>query len=99
MEIKIMKYVGATDWFVRWPFIIEGIIIGLIGSFLPVAIGWPAYAKLITMIYERIPLIRNLVQFRLSGDIYSVLAPASILFGVCLGVIGSVSSIRQYLKV
>ncbi len=99
VEINIMKYVGATDWFIRWPFVIEGIIIGLIGAIIPTLIGWPLYAKCVSLIYEYVPLIQNLAQFRLSGDVYSVLLPCSLLFGVLLGVVGSTTSIRKHLRV
>ncbi|MBO8434596.1 MAG: ABC transporter permease [Tyzzerella sp.] len=98
-EINIMKYVGATDWFIRWPFIIEGVLIGLIGSIIPMLISWPSYSKIVDMVYRNLPIIENMVTFRHSIDIFSVLVPVSILSGVLLGVIGSVSSIRKHLKV
>lgn len=98
-EINIMKYVGATDWFIRWPFIIEGVLIGLIGALIPMLIAWPAYAKSVTMIYDFFPIIQNMVTFRDSTEIFSILLPFSLLFGILLGVIGSVTSIRKHLKV
>ncbi len=99
IEINIMKYVGATDWFIRWPFLIEGVIIGLVGALIPTLIGWPLYAKTVSLFYEYLPIIQNLAQFKASGDIYSVLLPLSLAFGVALGVIGSVTSIRKHLRV
>ena len=99
VEINIMKYVGATDWFIRWPFIIEGIIIGLIGAIIPVIIGMPLYVKAVTLFYDYVPFVANFVRFRLTGDVYLFLLPASLLFGILLGVIGSVTSIRKHLKV
>ncbi len=98
-EITIMKYVGATDWFIRWPFIIEGILIGFVGSIIPIAVAWPMYGKFIDLIYTYIPLIKNIATFKLGIEIFSILFPIAILFGILLGVIGSVSSIRKYLKV
>lgn len=98
-EINIMKFVGATDWFIRWPFIIEGMLIGLIGAIIPMVIAWPSYGKTINMIYEYVPVIRNMAQFKHSIDIFSVLLPLSLTFGILLGVVGSVTSIRKYLKV
>ena len=98
IEINIMKYVGATDWFIRWPFVIEGIIIGLVGALVPLIIGFPIYAKITSAIFAYLPMI-TFVQFRLTGDVFGFLFPFGILFGIALGVIGSVTSIRKHLRV
>lgn len=98
IEINIMKYVGATDWFIRWPFIIEGVIIGLVGAVIPLLIGMPIYAKVISSLYGYFPVIK-MIQFLLTGDIFIVLFPVALVFGVLLGVIGSVTSIRKHLQV
>ena len=98
LEINIMKYVGATDWFIRWPFIIEGIIIGLVGAVVPLVIGFPIYAKITSAIFEYLPMI-TFIQFKLTGDVFGFLFPFGILFGIALGVIGSVTSIRKHLRV
>lgn len=98
-EINIMKYVGATDWFIRWPFIIEGMLIGIIGSVIPMLISWPVYSKIVDILYTSLPVIKNMVSFRYSIDIFSVLIPVSIVSGILLGVIGSVTSIRKHLRV
>ncbi len=98
IEINIMKYVGATDWFIRWPFIVEGIIIGLIGALVPLLLGFPIYAKITSAIFDYLPVIK-FIQFRLTGDVFGFLFPFGLAFGVALGVIGSVSSIRKHLRV
>ena len=98
VEINIMKYVGATDWFIRWPFIIEGIIIGLVGAMVPLIIGFPLYAKVTSAIFQYLPVIK-FIQFRLTGDVFGFLIPFGIVFGIGLGVIGSVTSIRKHLRV
>lgn len=98
-EINIMKYVGATDWFIRWPFIIEGMLIGIIGSVIPMLISWPVYSKIVDILYTSLPVIKNMISFRYSIDIFSVLIPVSIVSGILLGVIGSVTSIRKHLRV
>ncbi|MBR2851927.1 MAG: FtsX-like permease family protein, partial [Anaerotignum sp.] len=98
IEINIMKYVGATDWFIRWPFIIEGIIIGVVGAIIPLVIGFPIYAKVTSAIFEYLPMV-TFIQFRLTGDVFGFLFPFGIIFGIALGVIGSVTSIRKHLRV
>lgn len=98
-EINIMKYVGATNWFIRWPFVIEGVLIGLIGAVIPIAIAWPAYGKMVDVVYDYLPILNNMVEFRNSADIFSLLVPIALLFGILLGVVGSVSSIRKHLNV
>ena len=99
VEINIMKYVGATDWFIRWPFIIEGIIIGLIGAVLPMLVGMPMYGKTVSLFYNHIPFVENFVRFRVVGDVFSFVLPAALIFGILLGVVGSVTSIRNHLQV
>ena len=99
VEINIMKYVGATDWFIRWPFIIEVIIIGLIGAILPMLVGMPMYGKTVSLFYNHIPFVENFVRFRVVGDVFSFVLPAALIFGILLGVVGSVTSIRKHLQV
>ena len=98
IEINIMKYVGATDWFIRWPFIIEGIIIGVVGAIIPLVIGFPVYAQVTSAIFNYLPMI-TFVQFKLTGDVFGFLFPFGIIFGIALGGIGSVTSIRKHLRV
>lgn len=98
VEINIMKYVGATDWFIRWPFIIEGIIIGLIGAILPMLVGMPMYGKTVSLFYNHIPFVENFVRFRVVGDVFSFVLPAALIFGILLGVVGSVTSIRKHCR-
>jgi cell division transport system permease protein len=97
-EINIMKYVGATDWFIRWPFLIEGILIGVLGSLIPVGVCWGGYDRVVEMIKESIPVI-SFVEFRVGQDIFVQLFPFSVALGVIIGTIGSVTSIRRHLHV
>ncbi|MPM51307.1 Cell division protein FtsX [bioreactor metagenome] len=98
-EISIMKYVGATDWFIRWPFVIEGIIIGLVGASVPIVAAWPLYNKLVDLIYLHVPMIKTIVSFKFGIDIFSVLLPGALLFGALLGILGSTISLRKHLDV
>jgi len=94
-EISIMKYVGATDWFVRSPFLLEGIILGGCGALLAIAVLYFSYDALVTKIGEVLaflPLVRDpSVLFRLFGGLLGI--------GVGLGVAGSFISIHRYLRV
>lgn len=94
-EIGIMKYVGATNWFIRWPFLIEGMLLGFIGAAIAAACVWEFY-HFITLEVENslafLPLVPMVPFF------YDLTA---ILFGVgiLVGAIGSTISLKQYMKV
>lgn len=96
-EIEIMKLVGATNWFIRWPFVIEGALIGLIGATIPVAILSIVY------VYGFDAISNYFV-----GTYFSLLTPSPFLYqlgglmlgiGVVIGAIGSLLSIRRFLKI
>ncbi len=95
-EIGIMKYVGATDWFIRWPFIIEGIILGVIGAIISVIVLNLLYALLIAKFSTD-----SLFGFTLVGVsyIWKIVVWESLACGVFIGSIGSVISMRKFLKV
>ena len=96
-EINIMKYVGATDWFIRWPFIIEGVLIGLIGGSIPALVTWFGHDRVIGAIAG----IQELafIQFLPREAIFSQLLPFALLLGTAIGLIGSGVSVRRHLKV
>ncbi len=98
-EINIMKYVGATDWFIKWPFVIEGMIIGIVGSGLPLFIMWILYDKIISVISQKITFMSDLMIFKTSMEIFPSIVPITIGIGVFLGCVGSVTSLRKYLDV
>ena len=95
-EIQIMKYVGATNSFIRWPFLFEGIVIGLIGSALSSALLWQAYRLVIEETIQAglvfLPLI-GIYPFM--WQVTGVLLAA----GIFIGAIGSSISLRKYMKV
>jgi len=98
-EINIMKYVGATDRFIRGPFIVEGLFIGIIGAIIPCIISWISYDELISIINQDVSVIKRLFEFSPSAEIFAFIAPISLLFGGGLGALGSITSVRRHLKV
>jgi len=95
-EIHIMKYVGATDWFIRWPFIIEGIIVGLVGGLISLAACMALYGACTNAIAASDWFPFDLHAFStISGSLVLVL----LLFGALMGAIGSVIAVRRHLKV
>ncbi len=93
-EITIMRYIGATDWFVILPFIFEGILIGLISSGLAFLVEWYMYGYAVTMIGDNF----NMLTILSFGDIRITLAIAFVAIGIITGIIGSTISTRRYLK-
>lgn len=98
-EINIMKYIGATDFFVRAPFVIEGIIIGLIGSLLPLVIIYFIYNKAAEFLAIRFSMLNSILDILPVGKIFEALTPISILMGVGIGFLGSVTTVRKHLHV
>ncbi len=97
-EINIMKYVGATDSYIRGPFMIEGIMTGLISAIIAFFISWLMYSSALGAVSNSASLsaILKLLEFK---DIYASLIVAYILLGAAIGAFGSGISIRRYLKV
>ncbi len=94
-EIMIMKYVGATDWFIRWPFIFEGTILGLIGAVLPLLIIYYGYQSAVEWMQSNIIFISMIPVEEVIQELLKVLLP----LGVALGILGSSISVRRFLKV
>lgn len=94
-EIIIMKYVGATDWFIRWPFFLEGIFLGLLGSLVAVGFLFWFYSSLLKNIDISLAFIQLIRDPVLLWKInFSLMAG-----GTLLGALGSITSIRRFLKV
>ena len=98
-EITIMKYIGATDFFVRAPYVFEGLLIGIIGSLIPVYMTYYMYIKAVEIISGRYSILKNLLNFLPAEEVFQYLAPVSIIMGVGIGYIGSKLTIRKHLNV
>lgn len=98
-EIAIMKLIGATDFVVRSPFVIEGILIGLIGSGLPLAAVYYIYLNVSERVSEGFSVLSSLLEFLPVAEIFNTLLPISIAIGVGIGFFGSFFTVRKHLKV
>lgn len=94
-EIMIMKYVGATDWFIRWPFIFEGLILGLVGALIPIIVIYYGYQAAFHWLQSNIYFLPLIPTEKIMEEIIKVIVP----LGVALGVLGSGISVRRFLKV
>lgn len=98
-EINIMKYIGATDFFVRAPFVVEGMLIGLIGSAIPLGVIYSLYNYALTYVIERFSVLSSFLNFLSVEEVFKVLLPVTLLVGVGIGFLGSVSTVRKHLRV
>lgn len=98
-EIGIMKLIGATNFFVRAPFIVEGVVIGLVGSLIPLILIYYMYDTVIQYIIGRFSVVQSLFAFVPAKEIFAVLIPLSAGIGIGLGLIGSILTTRKHLKV
>ena len=98
-EIAIMKLIGATDYFVRAPFIVEGILIGIIGSALPLTVLFFMYRKIIFYVGEKFRWLSGMLEFLPVDKVFSTLVPVALILGVGIGFLGSRLTIRKHLKV
>ncbi|UNC90775.1 permease-like cell division protein FtsX [Candidatus Contubernalis alkaliaceticus] len=94
-EITIMKTVGATDWFIRWPFVIEGLVLGVIGSLVPVVGLFYGYRYIVEWVAINIPFLSLMPVM----DVFNFLLQTLFILGIGLGVLGSSFSLRKFLKV
>ena len=98
-EISIMKYVGATNSFIRWPFVVEGIIIGVLAACISILIVGGGYKLIATKLLET-TVIQNLGITLVSfADMFTMLIIVYLVLGIGIGVIGSAISMRKYLEV
>lgn len=98
-EIAIMKYIGAKDFMVRSPFVIEGLLMGLVGAVLPLILLYFLYGKAIEYIMSRFSILNNIIEFLPVMDVYRYLLPIGLALGVGIGFVGSYFTVRKHLKV
>ena len=98
-EIAIMKYIGAKDFVVRSPFVIEGLIMGIVGAVIPLILLYVLYGKAVEYILERFSILTNIIDFLPVMSVYRYLLPIGLLMGVGSGFVGSFFTVRKHLKV
>lgn len=98
-EIAIMKYIGAKDFVVRSPFVIEGLIIGLFGAAIPLALLYFLYDKAVVYIMEKFSILKNIITFLPVGNVYIYLLPIGLVMGIGIGFLGSYVTVRKHLRV
>ena len=98
-EINIMKYIGATDFFVRAPFVVEGIIIGLIGSLLPLIIVYVIYGTVVEYLTSHYVMLNSFIRFLPLNEVFGKLAVITLIIGIGIGFLGSVFTVRRHLRV
>ena len=98
-EIGIMKYIGATDGFVRAPFLLEGMVLGVIGAAIPLTALYFIYNTTVEYILTRFNVLTGVVDFIPVWKIYQTLLPMGLALGIGIGLIGSFLTSRKHLRV
>lgn len=94
-----MRLIGATDHFIRGPFIVEGVVIGLIGSLLPIGLLWILYSVLVKMAEQDLSTMATWLQLMDKGPMFLILTPVCLVLGLGIGLLGSMITVHKHLKV
>jgi cell division transport system permease protein len=97
-EINIMKYVGATNWFIRWPFFVEGMILGLMGAIISLGLVYFGYSYIYNAISQQMYMLFTTYIVPVNEIIKDMMVIFAVL-GMGIGALGSILSMRKYLKV
>lgn len=98
-EISIMRLIGAKDFVVRSPFVIEGIFIGLVGAALPLVGIYYLYKLMMDYVNDNFAVLSDMLKFMSVEELFSRLIPISLILGVGIGFLGSWTTVRKNLKV
>ena len=98
-EIAIMRLIGAKNSFIKAPFLIEGVIIGLVGAALPLAVLYYLYHKIALYVAAEFNMLTSVMKFLPVNELFSTLLPVGMLLGVGIGFFGSVFTSQRHLKV
>ena len=98
-EIRIMRLIGAAKVMVRAPFVMEGLVIGLLGSAIPLIGVWYAYGEVVAYALEKLTIFSGVIAFLPVSEIFRVLVPVALIQGIGIGFFGSRIAVRRYLRV
>jgi len=98
-EIAIMKLIGAKDFVVRAPFLLEGILLGIIGSAIPLVAVYVIYDNLVNYLISKYSVLNSILIFLPVEEIFYTLVPISLIMGVGIGFLGSLFTVRRHLRV
>ncbi len=98
-EISIMKLMGATDLFVKTPFMVEGIAIGLIGAIIPLVIVYFVYDYAVKYLLEQFSIFSGGFAFVEISTVFNMLVPISLLIGLGIGIIGSIITLKRHINI
>ena len=98
-EIGIMKLIGATNTFARTPFLIEGIVIGLVGALIPLVALFFGYRELVSYVMGEFHLLTGVLQFLPAVELFRTLIPVALILSVGIGFFGSFFTTRKHLRV
>ena len=98
-EIAIMRLIGAKNTFIEAPFLIEGVIIGLVGAALPLVVLYYLYHKVILYVAGEFNMLTSVMKFLSVNELFSTLLPVGMLLGVGIGFFGSIVTSRRHLRV
>lgn len=97
-EISIMKLIGATDFFIRLPYLVEGIVIGLLGACIPLAFLYMIYYKILDFVAQKLDNDLKKLEFLAVDDLFAVLIPVSLGIGIGIGFLVSLITLRKQLR-
>ena len=98
-ENRIMRLIGATNFMIRAPFVVQGVMIGLVGALIPLAITYFLYRQAVVYMMERFDILSNLIEFIPIQTIFPSMVAVAMALGVGIGFVGSFFTIRRHLKV
>lgn len=94
MEISVMRSIGATEMFIQFPFVVEGLIMGIMGSSIPLVVFFFMYRRIIAYVTVRFASLENLLSFVPERDVFRMLVPTALCMGIGMGLLGSMTTVH-----